>query len=155
MEPLTWAFIGTILGTIVGASSSIITTVITAKNSSKIQRELDKYTREENFREFQRNNYLKLQDQINSPMFGISKDFTIERSGFDSSSSSIDITKGLSLDLLKHSKAISSSILSLLTETDLNRYNALTITKSFLGFKLALTLHVILLTWFFLRFTHP
>ena len=78
-------------------------------------------------------NYLKLQDQINSPMFGISKDFTIERSGFDSSSSSIDITKGLSLDLLKHSKAISSSILSLLTETDLNRYNALTITKSFLS----------------------
>ena len=78
-------------------------------------------------------NYLKLQDQINSPMFGISKDFTIERSGFDSSSSSIDISKGLSLDLLKHSKAISSSILSLLTETDLNRYNALTITKSFLS----------------------
>jgi hypothetical protein len=78
-------------------------------------------------------NYLKLQDQINSPMFGISKDFTIERSGFDSSYSSIDITKGISSDLLKHSKAISSSILSLLTETDLNRYNALTITKSFLS----------------------
>ena len=57
----------------------------------------------------------------------------IERSGFDSTSSSIDITKGLSLDLLKQSKAISSSILSLLTETDLNRYNALTITKSFLS----------------------
>ena len=78
-------------------------------------------------------NYLKLQDRINSPMFGISKDFTIERSGFDSSSTSIGVTKGLSLDLLKHSKAISSSILSLLTETDLNRYNALTITKSFLS----------------------
>ena len=64
MEPLTWGFIGTLIGTIVGASASIFTTYINAKNSSKIQENIHNYTRKEKFREFQRNNYLKLQDTI-------------------------------------------------------------------------------------------
>jgi len=77
-------------------------------------------------------NFLKLQDQINNPFFGTDKGFSIERSGFDSLKTKSQKVSP-SLDLLKDSKAISSSILSLLTETDLNRYNALTITKSFLS----------------------
>lgn len=78
-------------------------------------------------------NYMKLQDQINNSFFGIKDAFKIERSGFDSSSVSIKKLESPGMDLLRQSKAISSSILSLLTETDLNRYNALTITKSFLS----------------------
>ena len=62
MEPLTWGFIGTLVGTVVGASASIITKIINARNSSKIQNDLEKYKREEIFREFQRDNYLKLQE---------------------------------------------------------------------------------------------
>ena len=62
MEPLTWGFIGTLVGTVVGASASIITTIINARNSSKIQNDLEKYKRQETFREFQRDNYLKLQE---------------------------------------------------------------------------------------------
>ena len=38
-----------------------------------------------------------------------------------------------SYDLLLQSKSISSALLSILTQTDLNRYNSLTITKSFLS----------------------
>ena len=78
-------------------------------------------------------NYMKLQDQINNSFFGIKDTFKIERSGFDSPANSEKKVDSPNVDLLRNSKAISSSILSLLTETDLNRYNALTITKSFLS----------------------
>ena len=77
-------------------------------------------------------NYLKLQDQLNNSFFGVDKAFTIERSGFDTTSTKPKL-KIPSMDLIKDSKAISSAILSLLTSTDLNRYNALTITKTFLS----------------------
>lgn len=62
MEPLTWGFIGTLIGTIVGASTSITTTYINNKNSLKIQKEQENFRRESSFREFQRENYLKLQE---------------------------------------------------------------------------------------------
>ena len=78
-------------------------------------------------------NYLKLQDRLNSPFFGGNKDFVITRSGIDDSTSIKPAEKFPPVDLIKQSRAISSSIISLFTETDLNRYNALTITKSFLS----------------------
>ena len=78
-------------------------------------------------------NYLKLQDRLNNPFFGVNKDFVITRSGIDDSTSIKPAEKFPPLDLIKQSRAISSSIISLFTETDLNRYNALTITKSFLS----------------------
>ena len=78
-------------------------------------------------------NYLKLQDRLNNPFFGVSKDFVITRSGIDDSTSIKPSEKFPPVDLIKQSRAISSSIISLFTETDLNRYNALTITNSFLS----------------------
>ena len=78
-------------------------------------------------------NYLKLQDRLNNPFFGVNKDFVITRSGIDDSTSIKPPDKFPPVDLIKQSRAISSSIISLFTETDLNRYNALTITKSFLS----------------------
>ncbi len=78
-------------------------------------------------------NYLKLQDRLNNPFFGVNKDFVITRSGIDDSTSIKPAQKFPPADLIKQSRAISSSIISLFTETDLNRYNALTITKSFLS----------------------
>ena len=78
-------------------------------------------------------NYLKLQDQLNNPLFGVSKDFVITRSGIDDTTGIKTADKAPPIDLIKQSRAISSSIITLLTETDLNRYNALTITKSFLS----------------------
>jgi len=68
MEPLTWGFIGTLVGTIVGASASIVTTIINARNSSKIQIDLEKYKRQGIFREFQRDNYLKLQETFHKTL---------------------------------------------------------------------------------------
>ena len=78
-------------------------------------------------------NYLKLQDRLNNPFFGVNKDFVITRSGIDDSTSIKPSEKLPPVDLIKQSRAISSSIISLFTETDLNRYNALTITNSFLS----------------------
>jgi len=78
-------------------------------------------------------NYLKLQDQLNNPFFGVNKDFLITRSGIDDTTRIKTADKAPPIDLIKQSRSISSSIITLLTETDLNRYNALTITKSFLS----------------------
>jgi hypothetical protein len=65
MNPLIWGLIGTIIGSIVGASASIITTIINARNSNRNQSNIEKYKRQEIFREFQRDNYLKLQEVFN------------------------------------------------------------------------------------------
>jgi len=78
-------------------------------------------------------NYLKLQDELNNSFFGVDKGFSIERSGIDDTTPIEPASKEAPLNLLQQSRAISSAILTLLTQTDLNRYNALTITKSFLS----------------------
>ncbi len=64
MEPVTWGFIGTIAGTIVGASASIITTLITARNSRKLQQDAESHERSERARDFQRNNLLEIQEEL-------------------------------------------------------------------------------------------
>ena len=68
MEPVTWGFLGTIVGTIVGASASIITTLITGRYSIKLQKDAISHERNERAREFQRNNLLELQNVLSSHM---------------------------------------------------------------------------------------
>ena len=64
MNPESWGFIGTLFGAIVGASTSILTTRINSRNAVRIQRDLEQNKRDERFREFQRDNLIKLQDEI-------------------------------------------------------------------------------------------
>ena len=77
-------------------------------------------------------NYLKLQNQINNNFFGFGKNFKIETSGVDQINKKFNNNEP-PLDLIKESRAISTAVIKLLTQTDLNRYNGLTITKSFLS----------------------
>jgi len=79
-------------------------------------------------------NIFKLKRELNNQYFGVDKGFFIERS----STSENEISKPAgsqspSDNLLKQSKSITSALLSILTQTDLDRYNALTITKSFVS----------------------
>ena len=78
-------------------------------------------------------NYIKLQDQLNNSFFGVESEFDITREETKGESVDIEGKNKVSSSLLHQSKAISSSILTLLTQTDLNKYNSLTITKSFLS----------------------
>ncbi|OXA93799.1 hypothetical protein [Flavobacterium hercynium] len=68
MDPLTWGFIGTLIGTVVGASATILTTIINTRNVSRKQNKLEIYKRQEIFREFQRDNYLKIQKAPIKPL---------------------------------------------------------------------------------------
>jgi len=77
-------------------------------------------------------NYLKLQDQVNNNFFGFGQNFKIERSGVERKNNALNKNEP-PLDLIQESRAISNSIIKLFTQTDLNRYNGLTITKSFLS----------------------
>ena len=68
-------------------------------------------------------NYLKLQDRLNNPFFGVNRGLCYYCSGIDDSTSIKPAEKFPPVDLIRQSRAISSSIISLFTETDLNRYN--------------------------------
>lgn len=68
MDSITWGFIGTLIGTIVGASASIITTIINNKNAIRIQERIERNEQEERFRKFQRDNFFELQDMLSNGM---------------------------------------------------------------------------------------
>lgn len=57
-----------LIGTIIGASVSIITTNITNKNSQKLQEKMNSFDRKEKEREFQRVTLLELQENISKYM---------------------------------------------------------------------------------------
>ncbi|MBT7945342.1 MAG: hypothetical protein HN716_04375, partial [Candidatus Marinimicrobia bacterium] len=79
-------------------------------------------------------NYLKIQEQYNNNFFGIRDTFFIERTPVSHPSKPRErFLNDQHSKLLKQSKLISSVLLKLLTQTDLNRYNSLTITKSFVS----------------------
>jgi len=64
MDAATWGFIGTVVGAVVGASVSILTTLISGWNSARLQNNADTLKRLERAREFQRNNLLEIQDSL-------------------------------------------------------------------------------------------
>ncbi|EKY4875663.1 hypothetical protein [Vibrio alginolyticus] len=68
MESLSWGFIGTIIGAVVGASASIFTSVIMASNARKLQLSAVSLERSEKAREFQRDNLLELQEALSYGM---------------------------------------------------------------------------------------
>ncbi len=114
MEPVTWGFIGTLAGTIVGATASIATSIITARNSRNLQQDAASIERSQRAREFQRNNLLELQDALSSGMRLIGRahlqDIESFRKSENEGQSSL-LSPDLDQDLM-----ISSRKLSLLTE---------------------------------------
>ncbi len=64
MDAATWGFIGTLVGAVVGASASILTTVISGRNSAYLQKNTDTLERVERARSFQRSNLIELQDSL-------------------------------------------------------------------------------------------
>lgn len=68
MEASLWGLIGTLIGAIVGAAASIITTYLANKNSANLQREADSQERMERARSFQRDTLLKVQDTLHDAL---------------------------------------------------------------------------------------
>lgn len=64
MNASMWGFIGALLGTFFGALASILTTIINARNASNLQNSADTFERIERAREFQKNNFIQLQDEL-------------------------------------------------------------------------------------------
>jgi uncharacterized membrane protein YhiD involved in acid resistance len=64
MDAGIWGFIGVIIG----AFSSIVTTVMVARSNRLLQKEASSFEREEMRREFQRNNLIELQDILTNIM---------------------------------------------------------------------------------------
>jgi gas vesicle protein len=82
MDSITLGFIGTLIGTIVGVSASIITTVINNKNAIRIQDKIEKNNREERFSQFQRDNFFQLQEKLTYAMRLIAKAYVEDLKNF-------------------------------------------------------------------------
>lgn len=68
MDAATWGFVGALAGTVVGASASIVTTIISGWNANRLQECADALERTERARAFQRSNLLDLQDSLQDAM---------------------------------------------------------------------------------------
>ncbi len=114
MEPVTWGFIGAIVGTIVGASASIITTLITGRYSRKLQQDAISHERSERAREFQRNNLLELQDVLSSHMRLVTRAHLEDIKSFRDSPN--ESQRPLLSDELDQELSLSNRRLTILTE---------------------------------------
>jgi len=75
--------------------------------------------------------YLKLREELNLPLFGNGNNFIIQRDAVDRANAIEKNVLKSSSKLILESQAISEVLVDLLTRTDLDRYNSLTITKNF------------------------
>jgi hypothetical protein len=64
MDSVVWGFVGTIIGAVVGAGASIITSMIAARNAILLQREVNSADRIEKSRVFQRETIIEVQDVL-------------------------------------------------------------------------------------------
>ena len=81
MDPLIWAFIGTIIG----AVTSIATTVITSSASSKQALNTRKLERQERALDFQRENILMLQTELQEYVRNCSRIYCHDKLNFETS----------------------------------------------------------------------
>ena len=78
-------------------------------------------------------NYLKFREDINKPLFGARKEYTIKRSVPLNLDAIVDEKSDRDQNMHLHSRAVSSILAKLFSGTDLDRYNTLTVTKSFIS----------------------
>lgn len=83
VEPALWGLIGTFVGTIIGATASILATVIANKNQLRLQENNVLIDRQKQAREFQRDNLLKVQDVMLKLLRYHAQEYFILREGGD------------------------------------------------------------------------
>ena len=82
MEPATYGFIGTLIGTVVGAAASVVTTLISSWNSARLQTGADNLQRIERARTFQRDTLLKLQESLQDAMRNMGEVHHLDKTAF-------------------------------------------------------------------------
>ena len=75
--------------------------------------------------------YVKLREELNLPLFGKDKTYSIERTALHRANQIERYVIRSSAKLIQESQAISDALLKLMIQSDLERYNTLTITKNF------------------------
>ena len=78
-------------------------------------------------------NYIKFREDINRPLFGTTREYTVKRSSPRNIISIVDEKSEHDMKMHLHSRAVTSILAKLFSETDLERYNNLTVTKSFIS----------------------
>lgn len=68
MDDSIWGFIGVIVGAIIGASASIVTTILSSNNAVRLQQGADSQERMERARAFQRETLISVQDCFNDAL---------------------------------------------------------------------------------------
>ena len=78
-------------------------------------------------------NYIKFREDINRPLFGTKSEYTVKRSAPRNIISIVDEKSEHDMKMHLHSRTVTSILAKLFLETDLERYNNLTVTKSFIS----------------------
>lgn len=73
MEPMTWAFIGTLFGAIIGVTSSILAAYLNTRNNAKIQLNAIASQRNDRLREAQGKYLMELQETLADLMRGLTE----------------------------------------------------------------------------------
>jgi hypothetical protein len=96
MDSATWGFVGTL----VGASVSVFTTLINSRHSARLQEKVNTSERSERAREFQRNNLLELQESLSKYLRLIGRAHLEELESFRKNSGEVNhISEGLDQEL--------------------------------------------------------
>ena len=101
MEPVTWGVIGTIIGAFVGASASVLTSLIAAKSSRKSLLDIEAFKKMQLAKEFQAENLIKLQDLLHNQFKTVHEAHKMNEKSFMSEGKESSFTVDINTDLLK------------------------------------------------------
>lgn len=113
MDELSWGFIGVISGAIIGASTSIITTILTGNNTFRLQQNANNQERMEKARAFQRETLLAVQESLNDTLRFMMR---IHLADLSANKSGVDWGRGLIDNELAEDDRVSNRRLHILTE---------------------------------------
>lgn len=113
MDELSWGFIGVISGAVIGASTSIITTILTGNNTFRLQQNANDQERMELARAFQRETLLDVQESLNDKLRFMMR---IHLADLSANKSGVEWGKGLIDDELSENDRVSNRRLLILTE---------------------------------------
>lgn len=82
MEAAAWGFVGTVIGAIVGAATSVVTTTINSRNAYNIHSSKHDQERAERARTFQRETLLATQDAIQEMMRLMARAHIVDNAAF-------------------------------------------------------------------------
>lgn len=122
MEPAAWGFVGSLLGAIVGAGTSVLTTAINTRHSLKLQAAGKEWEKTAKFSSFQQDTLLTVQSSVQTLTRLMAKAHLAHRRAYSDTGKWAEVAfeSGLDGDLAEANRAL-SCIVERVADDDLRR----------------------------------